>query len=143
MTSSSQPVGPTLGEGLIADTAERARQLLLCCREITDEEPRKLALTQLSRFNLWASNIGVFAARHASLDYRLRTAPSVRVAVEGNLDMVCKRLLTSKPNVSREYLSANISTQLSRRLRNCLRRNSMPFSTPLDLTSQSLQKTCC
>ncbi|KAB5511373.1 hypothetical protein GE09DRAFT_724969 [Coniochaeta sp. 2T2.1] len=109
MTSPSQPVGPTLGEGPIADTAERAPQLLLCCREITDEEPRKLASTQLARFNLWASNIGVFAARHASLDYRLRTAPFVRVAVEGNLDMVCKHLLTTlkaSPELSEEEFNA-------------------------------------
>ncbi|KAF3910724.1 hypothetical protein ABW21_db0208841 [Orbilia brochopaga] len=98
-------VAPALGDGSIADTAERARQLLLCCREITDEEPQKLASTQLTRFNLWASNIGVFAARHASLDYRLRTALSVRAAVEGNLDMVCKHLLTTlkaSPQLSEE-----------------------------------------
>lgn len=93
---SSQPVVSALEEGSIADTAERALQLLLCCRDITSEEPQKLALTQLARFNLWASNIGVFASRHASLDYRLRTALSVRAAIEGNLEIVCKHLLTSK-----------------------------------------------
>jgi hypothetical protein len=92
----SQPVGAIQDDGSIADTAERARQLLLCCRDIPDEAPKKLALTQLARFNLWSSNIGVFAARHASLDYRLRTAPTVRIAVNGNLETLCRHLLFSK-----------------------------------------------
>lgn len=92
---SSQPVVSTFEEGSIADTAARARQLFLCCREITTEKLQKLALAQLARFNLWASNIGVFASHHASLDYRLRTALSVRAAVEGNLEIVCKHLLKS------------------------------------------------
>ncbi len=112
MASSSQTVSQTLDGESIADTAERARQLLLCCREITDDEFQKLLSTQLSRFNLWASNIGVFAARHASLDYRLRTAPSVKAAVEGNLDLVCKHILTSKSNFCLERSSANMLTQL-------------------------------
>lgn len=91
----SQPILSTPEEGSIADTAARARQLLLCCREITTEELQKMAATQLARFNLWASNIGAFASQHASLDYRLRTVPSIGATVEGNLEMVCKHLLTS------------------------------------------------
>ncbi|CAG9992211.1 unnamed protein product [Clonostachys byssicola] len=93
----------------IADTADRARQLFLCCREITEEEPRKLASNQLARFNLWASNIGVFAARHASLDYRLRTDPPVKAAIEGNIDILCKHLLKTlkgSPDLSKEEFNA-------------------------------------
>lgn len=82
-------------EGSIADTAERARQLLIRCGKITIEEPQRLALTQLARFNSWTSNIGVFAPQHASLDYRPRTNLSVSAAVERNLGIVCKYLLTS------------------------------------------------
>lgn len=33
---------------------------------------------QLARFNIWASNIGVFASGHASLDYRLRDSPEAK-----------------------------------------------------------------
>jgi hypothetical protein len=35
------------------------------------------AQDQLTRFNIWANNIGVFASGHASLDYRLRDAPDI------------------------------------------------------------------
>ncbi|KAI0193087.1 hypothetical protein F4808DRAFT_360925 [Astrocystis sublimbata] len=116
MASSSQNLEATLGDDVIADTAERARQLLLCCQEITDEIPRKLASTQLARFNLWASNIGVFAARHASLSYRLRTALSVKTAVEGNLDILCKYLLTTLkafPHLAEDEFNAFFDTTLS------------------------------
>ncbi|KAK3942415.1 hypothetical protein QBC46DRAFT_256506, partial [Diplogelasinospora grovesii] len=73
----------------------RSRQLLLCCQENFGEETRRIAGTQLSRFNLWASNIGVFSSRHASLDYRLRTAPAVKAAVNGNLEILCTHLLSA------------------------------------------------
>jgi hypothetical protein len=44
-------------------------------------------LDQLGRFQIWSSNIGVFADLHASLDYRLREVSDVR-------DLIL-RLLTS------------------------------------------------
>ena len=97
MTSPSpRAVEPSFLEGSIAETAERARQLLLCCRDIAEEAARDFAAAQLARFQLWASNMGVFGSRQTSLDYRLRTALTVRAAIEGNLDVICKRLLTSK-----------------------------------------------
>ncbi|THV45988.1 hypothetical protein BGAL_0429g00030 [Botrytis galanthina] len=71
MASLSEPSGVTGEVGTIADIAERVRQIFGCCCEIVDETTQKTALAQLARFNLWASNIGVFAARHSSLDYRL------------------------------------------------------------------------
>lgn len=80
----------------IANTAEKARQFLLCCQKIQHKDNHKIASTHLSRFNLWASNIGVFAERHASLDYRLRTLPTVKAAIEGNLEILCRHLLTGK-----------------------------------------------
>jgi hypothetical protein len=80
----------------ISDIAERSRQLLLCCRESFAEESRRIAGDQLSRFNLWASNIGVFSSPQACLDYRLRTAPIAKAAVEGNLEILCTHLLSGE-----------------------------------------------
>ena len=33
---------------------------------------------QYGRFNIWTSNIGVFARAHASMDYRLKEAADIR-----------------------------------------------------------------
>lgn len=96
MASLLQLLNQASNDGSIADMAERARQLLVCCQEIRDEGSRNISSAQLARFNLWASNIGVFAGRHASLDYRLRTSPTVRVTVEGNLEIICRHLLSSE-----------------------------------------------
>jgi hypothetical protein len=94
--AASFPAAPSLNDNSISDTAERARHLLLCCQEIHEEEPRRIAGAQFSRFNLWTSNIGVFSSRHASLDYRLRTAPTAKAAVDGNLEILCKHLLSGE-----------------------------------------------
>ncbi|KAL7907408.1 hypothetical protein GGI35DRAFT_470623 [Trichoderma velutinum] len=91
--SSSQPSRRIIEEETLADTAEKVLLLLFCCKKIRDEKARTLAAVQMSHFKSWAFNIGVFATRHASLDYRLRTAPTSRALVETNLDTVCKRLL--------------------------------------------------
>jgi hypothetical protein len=40
-------------------------------------EDNMWAQDQLTRFNIWVNNIGVFARGHASLDYRLRDAPDI------------------------------------------------------------------
>jgi hypothetical protein len=77
----------------ISSIADKARRLLLCCQEFQDEEPKRMAGVQLSRFSLWTSNIGVFSSQHASLDYRLRTAPMVKIAIDGNLEILCQHLL--------------------------------------------------
>jgi hypothetical protein len=93
---SSQSIISTPDAYPIADKAAKARQLLFCCQEMTTEEPQRLAAeTQLARFNLWASNIRVFASQHASLDYWLRTAPLFTAVIEGNLEILCKYLLKS------------------------------------------------
>jgi hypothetical protein len=41
---------------------------------------------QLGRFNIWTSNIGVFAPGRASMDYRLRDAHDIRGLVLRLLD---------------------------------------------------------
>jgi hypothetical protein len=96
--ASSLPTALALNDTLISisDTAERSRQLLLCCQENFAEESRCIAGDQLSRFNLWASNIGVFSSPQTCLDYRLRTAPTAKAAVEGNLEILCTQLLSGE-----------------------------------------------
>ncbi|KAF2820235.1 hypothetical protein CC86DRAFT_412116 [Ophiobolus disseminans] len=79
----------------IAPTAQTARLFLFSCQEllIEDRDIHRIATTQLNRFDLWASNIGIFASKHSSLDYRLRTAPTAKAAVDGNLEILCKHAL--------------------------------------------------
>lgn len=45
--------------------------------EEQDASPQGNLIDELGRFRLWASNIGVFAQVHASLDFRLRELPDV------------------------------------------------------------------
>lgn len=86
--------GGLSGEITIKHIANEARQLLLCCIGIKDEKVQNVAHIQLERFDLWASNIGVFARGPASLDYRLRASPTAKAAVEVELEGLCERLLT-------------------------------------------------
>jgi hypothetical protein len=125
--ASSFPAAPSLNDNSISDTAERARHLLLCCQEIHEEEPRRIAGAQFSRFNLWTSNIGVFSSRHASLDYRLRTAPTAKAAVDGNLEILCKHLL-----------SGEITHLVARRGRPCLAHHRPALTGHPDLADEDL-----
>ncbi|ORY04781.1 hypothetical protein BCR34DRAFT_617384 [Clohesyomyces aquaticus] len=85
-----------MAEILVAATAQKASHLLQTCREaLTDHDTRRVAVAQLSRFDLWASNIGVFASRQSSLDYRLRAALAAKAAIDGNLEILCRHLLTA------------------------------------------------
>ncbi|RAH50483.1 uncharacterized protein BO95DRAFT_458968 [Aspergillus brunneoviolaceus CBS 621.78] len=47
-----------------------------------------LAEAQLARFNLWATNIGVFARYKASLEYRLRDSPDVQRIIINLLEIL-------------------------------------------------------
>jgi hypothetical protein len=51
---------------------------------------------ELMRFKLWASNIGVFADVHASLDFRLREAPDIAELFLRQLDTIEERLEQGK-----------------------------------------------
>lgn len=88
-------IGSLSEEITIRHIANEARQLLICCMGINDENVRMAAQMQFERFSLWASNIGVFAQGPASLDHRLRAAPTAKAAVEVELEGLCERLLTS------------------------------------------------
>lgn len=52
-----------------------------------DEWPAAELATEADRFKLWAINLGLFVWGHASLDYRVRDAESIR--------LVMLRLITS------------------------------------------------
>jgi hypothetical protein len=91
--SGGSHVQSTAVAGPIAVTTLKAKQLFESCLESDNITFKETAEAQLSRFSLWYSNIGVFAAVHASLDYRLRTSAEARSAVEGNLDILCEQLI--------------------------------------------------
>ncbi|KAK4560468.1 hypothetical protein LTR86_005664 [Recurvomyces mirabilis] len=84
---------PGFDDSEIAAASKQIRQLLTCCVAVIDEVISREAKAQVTRFDLWASNIGVFAKRHASLDYRLRAAPISRAAIESSLDTLCNNIL--------------------------------------------------
>lgn len=52
---------------------------------------------QYGRFNIWATNIGVFAAQHASMDYRLREAAEIK-------DLVVRLLETLLGHINQREL---------------------------------------
>jgi hypothetical protein len=60
----------------VARECSKAISSLLRHEHIRGETANRLE-EQLARFKLWASNIGVFAARRWSLDYRLRDSPDI------------------------------------------------------------------
>lgn len=94
--SSSELFGPVEKVSL-KDTSKRVRLLLVSCQDhLPDEEPRRLAEAQLAHFNTWASTIGVFSGGHASLDYRLQTAPAFKASVAVVLYTICESLLAGK-----------------------------------------------
>ena len=80
----------------ISRIAYRARQLFLSCQCVDGKDVSRKARDLLTRYDLWISNIGVFAPGLASLDHRLRTARVPQIAVEGNLDILCSSLLSGK-----------------------------------------------
>jgi hypothetical protein len=89
---------PDLGYRPIAGIAEKAQSLLLCCHELNGDKDQVLHLADvlLSRFKLWTSNIGVFAANNSCLDFRLRLVPTARAAFEGDLELLCTHLLSGE-----------------------------------------------
>ena len=46
-----------------------------------EEWPSAQLAAEVDRFELWAVNLGLFASGHASLDYRVRDAESIRQAL--------------------------------------------------------------
>lgn len=87
---------PRVVPDTIAFAALKAEKLFQCCLDTKDKEAEKLVDLQLIRYKLWTSNIGIFASKHASLDYRLRTAAEAASAVMGNIEILCEQLLFSK-----------------------------------------------
>jgi hypothetical protein len=56
----------------ISEGAQRCRELF---HQVCESETTGYIRDRYATFNIWASNIGVFAQRHASLDFRLRELP--------------------------------------------------------------------
>lgn len=76
----------TLARSTIAASAEACHNLFIRCSDLlhgyNDGGTRWARLRDLTgRFNIWASNLGVFATLHASLDYRLRDLTDVKKVV--------------------------------------------------------------
>jgi hypothetical protein len=53
--------------------------------QVSGQEPKvawqNLLTAEIEHFELWAVNLGLFAPGHASLDYRVREAASIREAL--------------------------------------------------------------
>lgn len=91
----SVDLGPT--EAVIGKQAEACRDLLLnafdSLRGLNDGGIRWARLRDLTgRFNMWASNMGAFAALHSSLDYRLRDSTDVKELIIEHLDSMVDRV---------------------------------------------------
>ena len=59
-------------KGVVSQTSEHARR---------DEWPAAELASEADRFKLWAINLGLFVRGHASLDYRVRDAESIRLVL--------------------------------------------------------------
>ncbi|KAL7945745.1 hypothetical protein V8C42DRAFT_352759 [Trichoderma barbatum] len=90
--------------------------LLLAQTESSDDQNG--LLDEFGRFKLWTSNIGVFAALHSSLDYRLRDVSDIKDSFSRQLATIENRLqqlhdaaheTLSKP-LTKEDEQPNIST---------------------------------
>lgn len=75
--------------------AKKAQRLLESCKDVRNRKTATDADHQLVRFKLWASNIGIFAIRHASLDYRLRTDDLVKTSIWNDLEVLSRRVAPS------------------------------------------------
>lgn len=103
------PSGPdsteTLARSTIAASAEAWRELLTQSSDLLhgyrDGGTRWARLRDVSgRFNLWASNMGVFAAVHASLDYRLRDLADAKELILEQLDYMMEGLARCEGTIS-------------------------------------------
>lgn len=56
------------------------------------KERQPWAEDQLARFNVWATNLGVFATEHASVGYRLRDVPEISKLVMQQLEVLSANL---------------------------------------------------
>jgi hypothetical protein len=81
---------------MIRNEALKCLALLHVCVEQLKGRPLERAQEQVSRFNLWASNIGVFARFSMSLDYRLHDAPDIAEIIIGMLRVLAVRVRHGK-----------------------------------------------
>jgi hypothetical protein len=72
----------------IRDEALKCQSLLRSCVEQFEGSRLEMAREQVGRFNLWTSNIGVFARYPKSLDYRLHDASDITEVIIRMLDVL-------------------------------------------------------
>ncbi|KAE8141517.1 hypothetical protein BDV38DRAFT_278873 [Aspergillus pseudotamarii] len=101
---------PTIAEA--AETCLRSFNECLGQLKILDAREQLLLEDQLGRFSIWASNIGAFAPRRASLDHRLRLAPDVQRLVRGLLQTLNDHIRSDISPISRS--SPENSTKASK-----------------------------
>jgi hypothetical protein len=101
----------------IAETA-RACQIGFqhCLEQSKDHNPRSHSSLedQVGRFSIWASSIGAFAPRRASLDHRLRMASDVQRLVGGLLQTLNDHLQSC------ELISSDVTPSF-KLMRRCVR----------------------
>ncbi|KAL2844258.1 hypothetical protein BJX68DRAFT_269784 [Aspergillus pseudodeflectus] len=121
----------------IAETARACLDAFQHCLEHTKQHnPRSHSSLedQLGRFSIWASSIGAFAPRRASLDHRLRMASDVQRLVYGLLQTLNEHLRAylshaSQPSPDQDLLGTALEPiskdiTLLHRLSNSIRRAS-------------------
>lgn len=99
--SSDPERAKSLACSTIAERAEECRDLLIESADLmhgyNDGGTHWAKLRDLSgRFNIWASNMGVFAALHASLDYRLRDLEDMKELILEHLENMVDGLARCK-----------------------------------------------
>ncbi|RSM12538.1 hypothetical protein CEP52_002366 [Fusarium oligoseptatum] len=89
---SPEPKGPTVA----ASANQCLESFQQCLISASSVHPREVSMVedQLARFSSWATGIGVFAPRPASMDHRLRYASEVQSVVTGLLESLNYRVQT-------------------------------------------------
>jgi hypothetical protein len=79
----------------------------------TNEQTYGTLQDELVRFKLWASNIGVFADVHVSLDFRLRDLPDITELFLRQLDTIEERLKQGTYHSPSQYIVESTSLKFT------------------------------
>lgn len=128
----------SLDHSTIATRAEACRKLLSQCsdslRGYKEGDKRWITLRNLSeKFNIWALNMGVFAALHDSLDYRLRDLDEVEQLIREQMDYIC-RGMNRRQN---KFFPFSMPTRIFYGMANAM----LPVNTILDDSKPSTDPT--
>ncbi|KAF2729894.1 hypothetical protein EJ04DRAFT_501555, partial [Polyplosphaeria fusca] len=70
----------------------KAFQKALCEDDLTGDDTRQRLVVENERFELWATNLGLFVAGHGSLDYRVRQAENIKEMLQKFLSALISSL---------------------------------------------------